>query len=266
MARDIYGYMYDAEYPAIPFELGKEFFYAFEFDEQGDVGDTNGVMVVQVPDGLEVVEAPKSYSAHGPDWINEEYGSCSYNEESKELTYNIPLIRNSYSNFMKVKFKPTKSKGVLLTGTYLSDNKAVAPLMNPTTLNIQYKEQSKMVNRKLKFICESAIYPVFRDWKISLNQGILEKFMISGMKSFSGGTVKAEIIDPAADPLIDPDASALVTEVLGDVANKKKDMSIAYKSLKSGEYILRVSAMNASGTFYLNPIMRFQKRYQDVLS
>ncbi|MBZ2167024.1 G8 domain-containing protein [Methanobacterium spitsbergense] len=120
-------------------------------------------------------------------------------------------------------------------------------------------------NNRLKFICESSSYPVFRDYKILVQKNKIERFRIIGIKDFTGGTIKAELIDPANDPLIDPTATPLVTSSMADIKDTDVSMNINYKSLKAQELILRISAKNNTGNYILKELVRFNRRSREVI-
>ncbi len=120
-------------------------------------------------------------------------------------------------------------------------------------------------NNKLKFICESSNYPVFRDYKILVQKNKIERFRIVGIKDFTGGTIKAELIDPANDPLIDPTTTPLATTSMADVKDTDVSMNINYNSTKAQELILRISAKNNTGNYILKELIRFNCRSREVI-
>jgi hypothetical protein len=113
---------------------------------------------------------------------------------------------------------------------------------NITTENIR--------DRELKFTCTSALYPVYRNYKFNghINHPIL--FEVPAEKDFSGGDVLIQIIDPYADPLIDDTEEPIEEDSINDVANVRDILTINFTPEKTGEYILRLYARNASGNVY----------------
>ena len=57
-----------------------------------------------------------------------------------------------------------------------------------------------------------------------------------------------ELIDPAADPINDPTAAPLTSNILPNEINKTLKLKISYKSNRNMPAILRISAKNDSGT------------------
>jgi hypothetical protein len=101
---------------------------------------------------------------------------------------------------------------------------------------------------KLNFACQSASYPVFRDYKILAPANRTIRELITVNKSFSGGIVALQIIDPANNPLIDPTQSPLAQSLIPDTINTTLQLGIAYKSSVAKELILRILVQNGSGT------------------
>jgi hypothetical protein len=101
---------------------------------------------------------------------------------------------------------------------------------------------------RLIFNCESADYPVFRDFPMLLAAYKTNRWQALVNKSFTGGEVKIELIDPAADPLIDTSATPLATYTLPDQADTNLPLKLGYKSDKAMQAILRISATNSEGT------------------
>lgn len=101
---------------------------------------------------------------------------------------------------------------------------------------------------QLILTCESADYPVFRDFPVLLPAYRTSTWQALTKKSFSGGSVKMELIDPANDPLIDSTAQPLATYSLPDLADTNLPLKLGYKSTVPMQAILRISAQNASGT------------------
>jgi hypothetical protein len=110
------------------------------------------------------------------------------------------------------------------------------------------------ISGKLNFACQSAVYPVFKEYKIRVNKNDIEKFRIIGIKDFTGGIVKAELIDPANDPLIDPTAAPLVSSIMEDTKDISRGMNLSYNVTKNQELILRISVTNSTGNFILRRI------------
>lgn len=110
----------------------------------------------------------------------------------------------------------------------------------------------------------SAIYPVYRDYPITVREGRIHQYRVGMKKDFSGGIVKAEIIDPSADPLVDTAALALKTVNMPDIADDKRTISISYKATQNKQLILRVSVINSSGNVYIDPPFDRFRKYQIV--
>jgi len=100
----------------------------------------------------------------------------------------------------------------------------------------------------LIFNCQFPDYPVFRDYPVILSANRWSWWVVKAMKSFTGGTVKMELIDPAADPINDPTAAPLTSNILPNEINKTLKLKISYKSNRNMPAILRISAKNDSGT------------------
>lgn len=100
----------------------------------------------------------------------------------------------------------------------------------------------------LIFTCESADYPVFRDFPMLLAAYKTNRWQALANKSFTGGEVKIELIDPTSDPLIDSEATPLASYSLPDQADTNLPLKLGYKSDKAMQAILRISATNSEGT------------------
>jgi hypothetical protein len=107
---------------------------------------------------------------------------------------------------------------------------------------------STILPGRLILHCESADYPVFRDFPVLLPAYRTSTWQALTKKSFTGGSVKIELIDPANDPLIDPSAQPLATYSLLDQADTNLPLKLGYKSDKAMLAILRVTAQNSTGT------------------
>lgn len=105
---------------------------------------------------------------------------------------------------------------------------------------------------RLIFHCESANYPVFHDFPVTLVAYRNMWWWASVLKDFTGGTVKMELIDPAEDPLIDPSAVPLASDILEDIKDVLSAVKLNYRSNKNMQAILRVSAQNSTGTVQVN--------------
>ena len=114
---------------------------------------------------------------------------------------------------------------------------------------------------KLNFACQSASYPVFRDYKILAPANRTIRELITVNKSFSGGIVALQIIDPANDPLIDPTQSPLAQSLIPDTINTTLQLGIAYKSSVAKELILRILVQNGSGTANID-VTKIQQSFQ----
>ena len=107
---------------------------------------------------------------------------------------------------------------------------------------------STILPGRLILSCESADYPVFRDFPVLLPAYRTSTWQALTKKDFTGGSVKIELIDPANDPLIDPSAQPLATYSLPDQADTNLPLKLGYKSTVAMQAIIRISAQNASGT------------------
>jgi hypothetical protein len=116
---------------------------------------------------------------------------------------------------------------------------------------------------KLVFKPQSNDYPVFKDYPIYAPANRITKYYMRAVKDFTGGTVKAEIIDPTDDPLIDPEAEALDTALMPDLTVERQSFNVSVKPEHDKQLILRVSAKNSQGTMILYPPViyeRFRKK------
>ena len=107
------------------------------------------------------------------------------------------------------------------------------------------------VSGKLQFTCQSASYPVFRDYIINAPANRTIKFLIGLTKDTSGILSKLQIIDPANDPLIDSSATPL-TEVTAVNNTNPQQLGIAYKSATAKQLILRVLCQNSTGNVLID--------------
>ena len=220
--------------------------------------DTNAEIVIPIPDGLEFVDA-ECCAFDAPNWNNRfDYGSYSYDEQTRSVTYNIPewaIINDAYtigrSYCIYIMLKPIKTGTYTINATLTADN---TPLTQSTsssgTFTVEYCGDDNLTkyNTKkfLKFICESADYPVFKDYKINVPANRTIKFLIDLIKSVSGITAKLQIIDPANDPLIDSTTTPLHEVIAGNNINNQQ-LGIEYKSDTAKELILRILCQSASG-------------------
>jgi hypothetical protein len=76
--------------------------------------------------------------------------------------------------------------------------------------------------------------------------------------------LKAELIDPANDPLVNPAAVPLTSVIMPDVPHKA--MNLHYTPIKIQEVILRVSAINRTGNMTLKGILRSSYRGQEIIN
>ena len=106
-------------------------------------------------------------------------------------------------------------------------------------------------DNKLKFICESNDYPVFRDYTILAPSNRTIKFLIGLTKDTSGIVTKFQIIDPANDPLIDSTATPLA-ESIATNTTEAQQIGVAYKSTTSKQLILRILCQNSSGNVLID--------------
>ncbi|MCE7699745.1 MAG: hypothetical protein K8E24_013340, partial [Methanobacterium paludis] len=107
-------------------------------------------------------------------------------------------------------------------------------------------------NGKLKFICESFDYPVFRDYDVILPANKTVKFKVASQKDFTGGTVKLQLIDPANDPLIDNEATPLNEITMPDTKDVWQQFGLAYKSTIAKPLKLRLLTQNVSGNVWFD--------------
>jgi hypothetical protein len=164
-------------------------------------------------------------------------------------------------------FEGTEPSGMNLNDTRLANE--IIESFDHNQIIGNYKAWMKegiitTVNGKLNFACQSASYPVFKDYKISVEKDKIEQITITAGKDFTGGTVKAELIDPANDPLIDPTAVPLATVIMPDVPHKA--MNLHYTPIKTQEVILRVSAINSTGNMTLKNILRSNYRGEEMIN
>ncbi len=114
---------------------------------------------------------------------------------------------------------------------------------------------------KLTFNPTSSSNPIFRDFKILAPANRTIRELITVNKSFSGGIVALQIIDPMSDPLIDSSQSPLAQSTLPDTTNTNLQLGIAYKSSVAKELILRVLVQSATGTANID-VTRIQQIFQ----
>ncbi|KAF5053678.1 hypothetical protein DSECCO2_395930 [anaerobic digester metagenome] len=113
-------------------------------------------------------------------------------------------------------------------------------------------EDTTILPGRLILNCESADYPVFRDFPVTLVAYRNMWWWASVLKDFTGGEVKMELIDPTADPLVDPSAVPLASYILEDVEDVLTALKLNYRSNRNMQAILRVSAQNNTGSVQLN--------------
>jgi len=106
--------------------------------------------------------------------------------------------------------------------------------------------------QSLKYVCESASYPVFRDYDVWAPAGEPIVAVCVARKDFSGGTVKMEVIDPANDPLTETGASALATATMADTADAWLPLSLAYRSATARWLKVRITAQAATGNAWFS--------------
>ena len=94
-------------------------------------------------------------------------------------------------------------------------------------------------NNKLKFICESSDYPVFKDYAILVPANRDVKFYIGLIKDTANIICKLQFIEPSSDPLVDFTAQALA-ESTAQNSIFNQDLGIHYKSTTPRQLILRV--------------------------
>ncbi|MCE7697868.1 MAG: G8 domain-containing protein [Methanobacterium paludis] len=107
-------------------------------------------------------------------------------------------------------------------------------------------------NGKLKFICESSDYPVFRDYDVILPANKTVKFKVASQKDFTGGTVKLQLIDPANDPLVDVTATPLNEITMPDIQDALKEFGLLFKSTTVKTAKIRLLALNVSGNVWFD--------------
>jgi len=103
----------------------------------------------------------------------------------------------------------------------------------------------------LKFVIEEDT-PLFRDYYIYAPKNKTIKFKLHGYKDFSGGTVKAQIIDPQHDPMIDSSQVALAETSMSDVSSAWTPFKVQYKSDYTKLVILRILVQNSTGNVWFD--------------
>lgn len=124
--------------------------------------------------------------------------------------------------------------------------------------SIPFEIEENNPQNKLTFKPESEEYPVFRDYPILAPQNRISRYYIKARKDFQGGTIKAEIINPSQDPLVDPTAEPLVTGIMPDITDEYTLFHVTYKptgkkSLRAKNLIMRLSIIHNGGTVYTKP-------------
>jgi hypothetical protein len=104
----------------------------------------------------------------------------------------------------------------------------------------------------LRFVCQSAFYPVYRDYVVNFPANRKLRFQVPMQKDFSGGTMKIQIIDPANDPLRAPGSAVLAETSKADITGTWEVVEVAYTSTYARPLIVRIIAMVASGNAYFD--------------
>jgi hypothetical protein len=103
----------------------------------------------------------------------------------------------------------------------------------------------------LKFVIEED-NPVFREYFIYFPENENKKLKIPIRKDFDGGTVKAMIINPKYDPMIDDTQSPLVEATMSDTKNTWEIINLSYKSTDTRLLIVRIIVQNTSGNAWVD--------------
>lgn len=194
-------------------------------------------VVVSVPNPYMITAPDWWYSVdNGANWINAKYSGL---DDSNGILIISSLAPGEANTFI-----------YNINGRGHSST----PLWNPTLITSfeEFVTANKELGRIwLQFNCESADYPVFRDFKYPAPANRAIKFPVTLKKDTSNILAKLEIIDPSDDPLIDTSTSALATET-ADNNTDEQEIGINYKSSSARELILRISCMAASGNVYVD--------------
>lgn len=106
--------------------------------------------------------------------------------------------------------------------------------------------------------------PVFWEYNVVIPANRAFNVRCAARKSYTGGTVKLQVIDPAADPLDDAGNDALAETSMVDTSNTWIELAVAYGSTVSRPVTVRCTAQHASGSTYfylgyLDQIMRCKR-------
>jgi hypothetical protein len=116
-----------------------------------------------------------------------------------------------------------------------------------TDTDVKYGANSS----SLKFVIEED-NPVFREYFIYFPENQDIKLKIPVRKDFDGGTVKALVVNPQRDPMIDETQEPLAEVIMSDVKDAWQVLNLHYKSEDTRVLIVRVIVQNASGNAWVD--------------
>ncbi|HPE06180.1 MAG TPA: G8 domain-containing protein [Smithellaceae bacterium] len=104
-------------------------------------------------------------------------------------------------------------------------------------------------------------FPLVWYWKVNFPAGVPMTFSTWVRKTFTGGTVVFEIVDPTDDPLLYSDATALNDDNITDVANTWELLTVTYTSTITKELVVRLRVQNSStgGYVYFDNAMVYER-------
>lgn len=102
-----------------------------------------------------------------------------------------------------------------------------------------------------KFICESNLKPVVKDYNVMVPANRTMRFPIKVKKDTPGAIAKIQIIDPFNDPLIDNTCIPLL-ETVSQNNTANQSISVAYESDRPREVILRILCQNSTGNVVID--------------
>jgi peptidyl-tRNA hydrolase len=107
-------------------------------------------------------------------------------------------------------------------------------------------------NPSLKFVLEEN-NPVFREYEgMYFPENEKKRIIIPVKKDFSGGIVKAQIILPKTDTMIDEFALPLAEDKMTDTVDTWENLVLEYKSTYTRPLTIRIYAQNASGNVWVD--------------
>lgn len=107
-------------------------------------------------------------------------------------------------------------------------------------------------NPSNKFVLEE-ITPVFREFEgVYFPENKKIRIVIPVKKDFNGGVVKAQIVLPMTDTMIDELALPLAEDKMSDVKDTWEDLILEYKSPYTRPLTIRVYAQNVSGNVWVD--------------